>query len=338
MSKRTTLQDIAEKAGVGAGTVSRVLNNHPYVKDETRERVLQAIDELDYHPSFSARHMRTQRSRLIGFLTDEVATTAFAGDIIKGAQDAVWENDYVLLVIDTGAQPKRLDHAIKTFIEREVEGIIYAAMFHQPVNLPDSISQVPTVLANCYAEDRSLPSVTPDEVLGGYEATKALLEAGHKRVAFINISSHNPLPPAAVGRLIGYQQALEAYGIAYDETLVCPSTGDAQEGYVFAHQLMKRPNPPTAIFCGTDRTAMGAYDAIKEQGLRIPEDIAIVGFDNQNSIADALRPGLCTMQLPHYAMGQWAVSYLIEQFEAENPTTSAIQHQLPCPYVKRDSV
>ncbi len=335
MPKRTTLQDIAEKAGVGAGTVSRVLNNHPYVKDETRERVLQAIDELDYHPSFSARQMRTQNSRLIGFLTDEVATTAFAGDIIKGAQDVVWENDYVLLVIDTAAHPQRRDHAIKTFIEREVEGIIYAAMFHQPVNLPTSIAQVPTVLANCYAPDSSLPSVTPDEVRGGYEATKALLDAGHKRVAFINISHHNPLPPAAIGRLEGYQKALDEYDIAFDETLVCPGTGDAKEGYTFAHQLLQHPNPPTAIFCGTDRTAMGAYDAIKEQGLNIPDDIAIIGFDNQDSIASALRPGLTTMQLPHYDMGQWAVSYLMSN---KDQSLDPIQHQLDCPLVERNSI
>ncbi|MCB9451378.1 MAG: LacI family DNA-binding transcriptional regulator [Anaerolineaceae bacterium] len=336
--KRATLQDIADKAGVGAGTVSRVLNNHPYVKEETRLRVLDAMRELDYYPSFSARHMRTQRSRLIGFLTDEVATSPFAGEIIRGAQDAVWDQDYILLVIDMGDNPARAEKAIKTLVEREVEGIIYAAMYHQPVTLPESITQVPTVLANCYAEDRSLASVVPNEFQGGYEATQRLLDAGHQRVAYINIHPTEPGTAASKGRLAGYQQALADYNLPYDEILVSKGSGHADSGYRFGYELMHLSNPPTAIFCGTDRTAMGAYDALKEQGLRIPEDVAIVGFDNQNSIAEALRPGLSTMQLPHYEMGRWAITYLIEQLESDSPMMTPIQHQLPCPYIERDSV
>ncbi|MCB9455351.1 MAG: LacI family DNA-binding transcriptional regulator [Anaerolineaceae bacterium] len=338
MAKRATLQDIADKAGVGAGTVSRVLNNHPYVKEDTRQRVLQAMEELDYYPSFSARHMRTQRSRLIGFLTDEVATSPFAGDIIKGAQDAVWDQDYILLVIDMGDNPARAEKAIKTLVEREVEGIIYAAMYHQPVTLPESITQVPTVLANCYIENRSLSSVVPNEFQGGYEATQALLDAGHRRVAFINIHPTEPGTAASKGRLAGYRQALADYGVSYDETLVCKGIGHAISGYQFGYELMRLTEPPTAIFCGTDRTAMGTYDALKEQGLRIPDDVAIVGFDNQDSIAEALRPGLSTMQLPHYEMGQWAITYLIEQLESDSPMQTPIQHQQPCPYIRRDSV
>ena len=339
MPKRATLQDIAQRAGVGAGTVSRVLNDHPYVKDATRERVLQAMNELDYYPSYSARHMRTQRSRLIGFLTNEVAITPYAGDIIRGAQNTLWEQGYTLLMIDTGDETERLHQAINTFVEREVEGIIYAAMYHHGITLPESIGQVPTVLANCYAEDRSLPSVTPDEVLGGYQATQALINAGHKRIAFINLSSPDYEPtPASIGRLAGYERALADANIPFDETLLCQGLGHNESGYQFGHQLMEIDDPPTAIFCGTDRTAMGTYDALKERGLRIPEDVAVVGFDNQDSVADALRPGLSTMQLPHYEMGQWAVAYLIDQIEGEDDTHDIIQHQLPCPLVKRDSI
>lgn len=338
MKKRATLQDIAKKAGVGAGTVSRVLNDHSYVKEETRERVLKAMEELDYRPSFSARYLRTQRSRLIGFLTDEVATTPYAGDMIRGAQEAAWEHDYILMVVSAGDNLMRAKLAVDAILEREVEGIIYGAMYHRMVRLPENIKQGPTVLANCYSHDRSLPSVVPNEVLGGYEATQALLKNGHQRVGFINIHNLNPGIPASVGRLEGYLQALTEYDIAYDEALVRIGDGSPAAGYDYTLELMRMTDPPTAIFAGNDRTAMGTYDALRELGLKIGKDVAVVGFDNQGIIAADLHPPLSTMQLPHYEMGQWAFQYLLEQIEGDWDTAHPIQHQLPCPYVKRASI
>lgn len=338
MTKRATLQDIARKAGVGAGTVSRVLNNHPYVKEETRERVLKAMEELDYRPSFSARYLRTQRSRLIGFLTDEVATTPYAGDMIRGAQESAWEYDYILLVVSAGDNLTRARSAVDAILEREVEGIIYGAMYHRMVRLPDNIKEGPTVLANCYSHDRSLPSVVPNEVLGGYEATQELLKAGHRRVGFINIHGLNPGIPASVGRLQGYRQALDEHDVAYDESLVRIGDGSPAMGYEYTLDLMRMDNPPTAIFAGNDRTAMGTYDALRELGRKIGKDVAVVGFDNQAIIAGDLHPPLSTMQLPHYEMGQWAFRYLLDKIEGNGSSSEPIQHQLPCPYVKRASI
>src|SRR5579871_4598453 len=220
-NKRTNLQDIAKRAGVGAGTVSRVLNNDPHVSAEAREKVLRAIEELNYRPSHSARHLRTQRSHTIGFITDYIASTPFAGAIIKGAQDVAWSQNKVLLIANTGGQPDIEKAAVEDMLERQVEAIIYAAMWHRMVELPPNIrSSVPVVLLDCFCEDRSLPSVVPDEFQGGYDATETLLKKGHRRIAFINIALSVSIP-APTGRLAGYKAALAAYGIAFDEALLC---------------------------------------------------------------------------------------------------------------------
>jgi LacI family transcriptional regulator len=338
MTKKPTIQDIAQLAGVGPGTVSRVLNDHPNVSERTRAKVMAVIEKMDYRPSFTARSMRTQRTRLIGFLTDQVATTPYAGDIIRGAQDVLWETDHILMVISAGDNLHHTQQAVDALLEREVEGIIYAAMYHRPVTLPPNIYNVPTVLANCFVEDRSLPSVVPDEARGGYEATSQLLERGHRRIGFINVNVVTPGIPASLGRLQGYRQALEEYGVPFDEQLVCYGYGDAQHGYDYANHLMSLSDAPTALFCGNDRTAMGAYDALRKLHLEIPQDVAVIGFDNQEIIASALHPKLTTMQLPHYAMGRWAAEYLTAEADRANYDAIPIQRVLYCPYVEGESI
>ncbi len=335
MQNKHTIHDIARRAGVGSTTVSRVLNDHPYVSEATRQKVLEAIEALEYRPSYSARQMRTRSSRLIGFLTDDVATTPYAVDMIRGAQDASREQEKILLVVSADSDPAVMAGTIEVLLQRQVEGIVYAAMYHRPVWLPENIEHVPTVLANCFEVNRSLPSVVPDEVQGGYDATAALLDAGHRRIGFINLGSfiNGQRIPAAVGRLQGYQNALEDYGIPFDERLVDYTDGAPQTNYRLTQNLLNLAEPPTAIFCGNDRTAMGCYGALKEMGRRIPDDVAVISYDNQRDIAQGLWPPLSSMQLPHYEMGQWAVSYLLNHEDNRVP----IQHKLACPLIRRES-
>ena len=337
MQTKHTIHDIARRAGVGATTVSRVLNDHPYVSDETRRKVLDAIEALDYRPSYSARHMRTRSSRLIGFVTDEVATTPYAVDMIKGAQEAAWAESKLLLVVSAGRDPRVTAEAVEVLLERQVEGIVYAAMYHRPVRLPEQIAKVPTVLANCYVEDRSLPSVVPDEVQGGRDATLFLLEKGHRRIGFVNLGPVNvkgePVP-ASDGRLEGYKQALRQYHVPYDPALLRYTNEMPGTNYRLTQELLALPDPPTGIFCGNDRTAMGCYGAVMEMGLRIPQDVAVVSYDNQVDIAQGLWPPLTSAQLPHYEMGKWAVDFLLSH-DAPLPP---VQQTLECPLVRRASV
>lgn len=337
-SQKTTIADIARLAEVGRGTVSRVLNNHPSVSDETRARVLAVIDQLRYSPNYSARQMRTASSNLIGFVSDEVITTPYAVDMIVGAQDALREVGKILLVVNAGYDREDTRSSIRALLERRVEGIIYAAMFHRAVEVPAGLDQVRAVLANCYAPDGSLPSVVPDEFSGGYNATRHLLEKGHRRIAFINLGHPQPprLPPvaAAEGRLRGYRQALLDFGVPFDAALTCYTDQSPADNYAWTHRLMRLPDPPTAFFCGNDRAAMGCYSALAVLGLRIPGDIAVVGFDNSVLITEALQPALTTVQLPHYEMGKWAVDYLLSDGRsAEAP----VQHRIECALVPRQS-
>jgi LacI family transcriptional regulator len=329
-----TIHEIARRAGVGVGTVSRVLNESAQVSPATREQVLQVIAQVGYRPQSAAKMLRTRKSHAIGLITDEIASTPYAVDIIRGAQDAAWAQGKILLAINTNKNANVLVTAIEAMLDRQVEGIIYAAMYHQAVTLPTSIHAISTVLLDCYVEDRNLPSVVPDEVTGGRVATETLLQKGHRRIGFIN--DFNPIP-ASFGRLAGYQAALAAYNLPFDPDLVCEYPSDASGGYQGVYVLMQRANPPSALFCFNDRMAMGAYDALRELGLRIPHDVAVIGFDNQEMLAAHLRPPLTTMQLPHYAMGEWAVNYLLG---ATDPSVQANppQVQLDCPLILRASV
>ena len=329
--RKPTIQDIARRAGVGAGTVSRVLNDSPGVSEATREKVLRAIEELQYRPSFAARLMRTGKSNIIGFITDEVASTPFAVDIIKGAQSAAWEKNKLLLVFNSALNYDLEERAVEALLDRGVEGIIYAAMYHHMVSPPEMIRQVPTVLLNCFDADHLFPATVPDEYGGGRLAAEILVGKGHRRVAFINLLPRTL--PAHIGRLDGFKAGLKAAG-RFDPDLIRSVPNEPADGYVATCELMAQPSPPTAIFCGTDRLAMGVYNALHEMGLRIPDDVAVLGFDNQWFIGEGLNPPLSTIALPHYEMGQWAIEYLVDNPQEMEP----ILKKMPCPYIERASV
>lgn len=339
MSRKITIKEIARRAGVGTTTVSRVLNAQPYVSADKRRRVEEAIAALDYRPSPAARHLRGGASGLLGFLTDDVATTPYAVDIIRGAQDVAWAHGMVLLVADSGGDERFAEAAAQVFRQRAVEGIVYAAMYHRPVQLPRGLKGMPTVLANCFLEDGSAPSVVPDEFYGGYHATKAAIEAGHRRIGFINLwedaSGVTPPFPAIYGRLRGYRQALSDHGIAPDAALLRFSNQIPQENVRHTRELLALEQPPSAIFCGNDKVAMNCYSALAGLGLRVPADVAVIGFDNIAHIAEGLLPALTTMQLPHYAMGKWAAQFLMDQ---RGHALEPLQVALPCPLVRRESV
>jgi LacI family transcriptional regulator len=334
--KRPSMYDVARRAGVSQTTVSFVVNNVPDINipQETRDRIWAAVEDLGWRPNAMARGLSLQRSHTIGLISDEIATTPHAGKIIQGAQDAAWAHDKMLLVINTGRNAKIEHAALDMLLERQVEGIIYATMYHHAVALSSDFSNMPTVLLDCYVADRSLASVVPDEIQGGRTATELLLRNGHRRIGFIN---NVDSIPAAHGRLAGYKQALAAHDVPFDEELVRAGSSNAAEGYRCTIELMQLPDRPTALFCFNDSMAMGAYDAVKKLGLAIPDNVAIVGFDNHELIAAQLYPPLTTMELPHYAMGQWAVEYLLEHADSSTASTP-LQHTIACRLIERSSI
>lgn len=333
-----TIKEVAQRAGVSIRTVSRVLNEHPHVANATRERVLRVIEELDFRPNAAARYMRTGQSQLIGFLTDEVAQNVFSYDLIIGAQQAAWEHEKLLFLLNTGNDPQVETRAINMMRDHQVEGIIYATMYHREIKRSQFPEDIPAILVNCFADDRSLPSIVPDEIGGGRLATETLLKHGHRRVGFVNVAAKEPAP---LGRLEGYRQALANYGIPFDEALVRfieePFEGLATSTYDCVLSLLQMSDPPTGIFCFNDMMALGAYDAVRKSNLRIPEDVAIVGFDNVEILAAQIHPPLTTIELPVFEMGQLAVRMLLGEgdiAQGEQP----VQHVIACPLIIRRSV
>ena len=334
--KRVTMWDVAKHAEVSQSTVSFVINETPNVRvaPATRERVRKAVSELGYRRNAMAQGLRLGTSAVIGFLTDAIATTPFAGQVIRGAQDAAWDERNILLVVNTESSADMEEQAVAMMLEHRVRGIVYSTWFHRPVNLPPGIDEVPTVLANCYSEHGDVPAVVPDEVQGGRLATEVLIASGHRRIGFLKAPLSSA--PATWGRLEGYRSALVAAAIEPDDDLVTEAEAVQEGGYEGALALLDRHDRPSALFCYNDRMAMGAYTAIAELGLRIPQDVAVIGFDNQEVVAAHLRPPLTTIALPHYDMGYRALNRLLALIEDEN--ADAGTEAIDCPLIERESV
>lgn len=339
--KHVGIRDVAKAAGVSVTTVSHVLNETPYARTsaDTRRKVKEAAKALGYGPNRMAQSLRTKRSGMIGLLSEEIATTPHAGRIILGAQETARKHDLTLVIINSERDASEDTHRadVDALVERQVDGILYATMYHREISLPGNLSGTPAVLIDAVDRAGLFSSVVPDEVGGAKTAVQALIDAGHRRIGFLNNSDD---VPATRGRLQGYRDVLDVAGIQFDETLVLSAVSEPAEGYAAALRILSADNPPTALFCYNDRMAMGAYRAAAELGLTIPRDLSIVGFDNQEIIAENLHPGLTTVALPHYEMGAWAVETLVELIQRQEEDALATNNPtvLPCPLVARESI
>jgi LacI family transcriptional regulator len=338
MAKRPGIRDVAREAGVSVTTVSHVLNEVPHarVTPETRQRVQDAARRLEYQPNRIARGLRTHTSAMVGLLTEEIAATPHAGRIILGAQEAASRHNLTLAIINSplqaDADERRND--VLNLLDHQVDGIIYATVYHDVVSPPSELRSVPAVLIGAADRAGSLPAFLPDEQGGARRAVLRLADAGHHRIAFAGSSVD---VPATRGRRAGYLEAVGTAGLADDPRLVADAEPEAIGGYEATLRLLDAGGGPTAIFAYNDRMAMGIYRALQERGLSIPGDMSVIGFDNQDPIPGSLFPGLTTIGLPHYEMGAAAVDNLAAQL-AGDPTTEAGEQRLPCEVVERHSV
>jgi LacI family transcriptional regulator len=339
-TSKPTIRDVASSAGVSVTTVSHVLNRvqSARVRDETRRRVEEAAARLGYAPNGLARGLRRQRSQTVALLSDRIVTTPYAGVFIMGAQEKAAELGWDHMLYSTGEDPLVEQREIRTLLQHQVDGVLYATMYHREVTVPRELSPVPTVLVDCYSRDTRLSTVVPDEFRAGSDAVDELINHGHRRIGFVtNIDD----VPATSGRLRGYRDALRRARIRYSNDLVVSDVSETLGGYRAGLRLLAQPNRPTAIFAYNDRMAMGVYRAAREVGLEIPSNLSVISIDNQKILAEGLYPGLTTMALPHYAMGAWAVERLIDQLtaDADEELGPTVEHAvLPCPIVRRHSV
>ena len=332
--KRVTLADVARLAGLSTTAASMILTGRPDTRlsADAHAKVHAAADSLGYRPNAAARALRTDKSRTIAFISDYVATTRFASGLIRGALAAAEAAKHVMLVLETGGEPAREIEAVEAALDRQVDGLIFAAMRAREVFVPDIPMNVPVVMLNGTSA-RFPEAVLPDEYEGGRTAVRLLTESGIEQG--IMLLGHNPEEERGLfrsesisRRLAGIWDEMNARGLGFDAQLSCWNWEPAP-GYDLV-QAALQSGKPQAILCLNDRLAFGAYQAIGEARLDIPRDIALVSFDN-DELASYLRPGLTTIGLPHEAMGRRAVEMLLER-------RSVGEDLIPMPPVIRGSL
>jgi LacI family transcriptional regulator len=334
--RRPGIVEVASAAGVAISTASAALNDAAgaRVNPATRERIREVARQLGYAPNGLARGLRRRRSGMVGFLGDEVATTPYAVDMILGVQQTLREAGLLTLLMNTEGDPAIEAQEIAMMRQQQVDGVVYAAMYHRELDLPEALRGVTTVVLDAEVRDPAVSWVVPDEVAGAGDAVRELLRHGHRRIGFI--TNEEDIPATRL-RAQGYATAVAEAGLAPDPALVRPAPPTTDGGYRAARSLLERPERPTAIFCFRDVMAMGVYRAAAELGLRIPADVSIVGYDNMKHLAAGLFPGLTTVELPHYEMGAWAARTLLAAI-ADGADPAPQHARLRGRLVRRDSV
>jgi LacI family transcriptional regulator len=330
------ISDVASAAGVSNATVSASLNEveSARISADTRARVRAVADQLGYVPNRLAQGLRARRSGTIGFVGDRVATTPYAVGMILGALEAARAADRVVLLMNTEGDHELEARELATLLQHQVDGVLYATMYHRSVEVPTALRDTPVVLVDAESADPTVSSAVPDEVAGAVSAVSELLRHGHRRIAFI--TNANPTL-AATGRLDGYRLALGQAGIGVDPALIVAATDIGPEGgHRAARQLFEPPERPTGVFCFRDLMAVGVYRAAAEAGLEIPQDLSVVGFDDMELVASGMFPGLTTVALPHYEMGSWGVQRLLA--DMGSPSGKAEQVKLSGRLIRRGSV
>ena len=336
--KRATIKDVAAQAGVSYQTVSRVINNQPGVTEKTRSKVQQAIADLNYRPNLAARSLPGRRSFVIGFIIpydpEYLITDPNLLAQISGADTEANAHDYNLLLSTAGDSKSGLE-AYRRFIRNHVADgalVIETASSQEGGELLAS-QDYPYVSLGRDLGNPNAFVVCSDNRDGGRLMTQHLLERGHHRIGIIN----GPPIGAVAGlqeRLEGHQQALAEAGLSFDPTLMVYGDYTRASGEVAIQQLLAHPNPPTAIFALNDRMAMGAIRAVQAAGLRVPEDVAVVGYDDIPAAAD-FTPHLTTVRGAAREVGQLAAQMLFKLISGE--TLEEKEVILPAELVVRES-
>ncbi|NYI05169.1 LacI family DNA-binding transcriptional regulator [Allostreptomyces psammosilenae] len=336
--RRVTMAQVAQAAGVSPTTASFVLSGRTdmRISAAARERVLAAAADLGYRPNVAARALRTKSTQTIGLVSDTVATTPYAGEVIRGAMEAAHARGNLLFIAETGGDRAVESELVHGMLDRQVDAVIYAAMYTRYVTPPKELYGRRVVLLNCLAPGFDAPSVIPDELEAGRTAARVLLEAGHTDGIYA-IGGHQAIPATPDGvfagneRMRGLQEALRGGGARLAG--VVESDWGAEDGYREVSALLRDGRRPRALVCGTDRVSFGAYQALAEVGLGVPDDVSVVSFDDQD-FASWLHPGLTTVALPHYELGRLAAELIL----SPEPVLEAAVHRVPMPLRVRGSV
>ena len=319
-----TIQDVVRASGVSVATVSRVLNDSPNVLPATREKVLAAIRELDYHPNRLAKQFRTQRTNCVLVLLPRIGDS-FYSEILKGIDTVAAEAGYHVFITNTGNSTELARFSYESLIQKQYDGIIDFSACLPKEYMEEIAGQNPVVVACRYLSNVSVPNVTIDNMAASREMTEYMLNLGHQRIAYISSNLELALYRS---RLYGYREALEARGIPVDERIICAANPDIQGGYDAVIQLLRSGERFTAIVASGDTQAVGAIKALQDRSLRVPEDVAVCGFDDIE-LSALLSPTLTTIRQPRNLIGRQSMEKLLGRISGKDED---LAEQIVLPY------
>jgi len=314
MSRQLSIKDIARLARVSHPTVSRALQNSPLVNPATAAKIRKIAEAAGYRPSAVARGLVTRRTRTVGLVVTTVADP-FAGEVACGIEQAANDHGYAVFLADSNCDAERERKVVQELAERRVDGIIVTSSRVGSDYLP-MLAQlnVPMVLVNDQYPGEFVHSVMIANEDGSLAATEHLIELGHRRIAYVgDLSGYQ----TDTERLKGYKQALAKAGIEFAPELAVLGDGRPEGALVAVDRLLKIADPPTAVCCYNDMTALGAMRAIRARGLRVPEDVSVTGFDDL-FFAEYLEPPLTTVRQPMRRMGEMAMENLLKLMAGED--------------------
>lgn len=317
-----TMKDIARLAQVSTSTVSHVINGSRFVSDEIREKVMRIVAELNYTPSAVARSLKVRETKTIGLLVTATNNPFFA-EVMAGVEQYCQQHQYNLIIATTGGDAKRLQQNLQTLMHKQVDGLLLMcgdSRFQADIELAISL---PLVVMDWWFTELNADKILENSALGGYLATKALIDAGHRKIGII---TGNLKKSVAQNRLQGYKNALSEAKIALNPHWIVESHFDFEGGVLGIQSLLTQSSRPTAVFCCSDTIAVGAYQAIQQQGLRIPQDLSIMGYDDIE-LARYLSPPLSTICQPKAELGKLAVEALLQRIKnpSENYRTLVLE-------------
>jgi LacI family transcriptional regulator len=312
--RMVSIREVAERAGVSLGTVSNVLNRPEMVAEATRQRVQEVIKELGFVRNASAHYLRAGRSRYLGLVVLDV-TNPFFTEVARGVEDAANEAGYVVILCNSDSSPEKEGRYLRVLAEQRPAGVIITPV-HNEVSYLQRLRQqeIAVVLLDRPSQTRDLCSVAVDDVLGGTLATHHLLELGHRRIGFVS----GPLTiRQCAERWQGMRRAIKAAGLAPEKVMVeIPAVAqNVSAGEQCVEAILQQEPRPTAIFCANDLLALGLMRGLLRRGIRIPDEIALIGYDDVE-FAGALSPALSSIRQPKYELGRSAAELLLEEIGA----------------------
>jgi LacI family transcriptional regulator, repressor for deo operon, udp, cdd, tsx, nupC, and nupG len=325
-----SIKDVAKLANVSTATVSRVLRNAGNVTEETKRRVLEAIEALNYQPNVLGRYLRRMETETVLVIVPDI-TNPFFSKVLRGIEAVALERGYQVLLGDTQNDVQLEEQYLNVLPQKQVDGMIFLTARTRKELMEEMSRQFPIVLACEYLEGTDIPTVSIDNISSARKATEHLIGLGHRRIAHLT----GPMDVIlSRDRLRGYYQALAQHDIDVDAALVQEGDFSYESGYNVTLKLLALEKPPTAIFAANDAMAIGAIKAVRHRGGRVPDDVAVVGFDDIQ-MASIFEPGVTTIAQPMFDIGKQAMKLLLQLIDGEE--VERRQFVLPDRLVIRES-